>query len=223
MSESTNAPHDQVGARSATTASPLASDWNRPGQFLGGPFHKWSTVNLVSGALGILFLIAFISAYFAPVSTTGVSGEDLDCGSPASRNYITSQPSLHSEILGFYDINASERGARNNSRCFDAIEERRAVVPPTGLLGAGLLLGSTLFGALRDSKSTPWGALEKKPTLVLADKLQSGTGVRRSSVSPAGWYPDQVDPALVRWFDGTNWTGATLPIDEGPGSDAPRH
>lgn len=28
---------------------------------------------------------------------------------------------------------------------------------------------------------------------------------------PAGWYPDQADPALVRWFDGTIWTDQTSP------------
>ncbi len=28
---------------------------------------------------------------------------------------------------------------------------------------------------------------------------------------PAGWYPDQADPALVRWFDGAAWTDQTSP------------
>lgn len=32
---------------------------------------------------------------------------------------------------------------------------------------------------------------------------------------PAGWYPDQVDPRYVRWFDGTSWTDAVLPA-QGP-------
>jgi len=26
---------------------------------------------------------------------------------------------------------------------------------------------------------------------------------------PAGWYPDQTDPTLVRWFDGQRWTNQT--------------
>lgn len=26
---------------------------------------------------------------------------------------------------------------------------------------------------------------------------------------PAGWYPDQADPTLVRWFDGAIWTDQT--------------
>jgi len=25
----------------------------------------------------------------------------------------------------------------------------------------------------------------------------------------AGWYPDQLDPTLARWFDGQRWTEAT--------------
>ena len=28
---------------------------------------------------------------------------------------------------------------------------------------------------------------------------------------PAGWYPDQQDPSQVRWFNGSEWTAATLP------------
>lgn len=27
----------------------------------------------------------------------------------------------------------------------------------------------------------------------------------------AGWYPDQQDPALVRWHDGYQWTAYTQP------------
>ena len=26
-----------------------------------------------------------------------------------------------------------------------------------------------------------------------------------------GWYPDQMDPTLNRWWDGTQWTSAVLP------------
>lgn len=28
---------------------------------------------------------------------------------------------------------------------------------------------------------------------------------------PAGWYPDQADQSLSRWFDGTQWTEFTQP------------
>jgi hypothetical protein len=28
---------------------------------------------------------------------------------------------------------------------------------------------------------------------------------------PAGWYPDQDDSSLTRWFDGTEWTEFTQP------------
>lgn len=31
---------------------------------------------------------------------------------------------------------------------------------------------------------------------------------------PPGWYPDQVNPALVRWFDGQNWTDHLQPRQE---------
>jgi hypothetical protein len=37
-------------------------------------------------------------------------------------------------------------------------------------------------------------------------------GLRRSSTGTApGWYPDQVDRAFVRFFDGVRWTAATRP------------
>lgn len=35
--------------------------------------------------------------------------------------------------------------------------------------------------------------------------------VSPAPVTAAGWYPDQQDPTLMRWFDGQVWTGATLP------------
>ncbi|QXW05413.1 DUF2510 domain-containing protein [Rhodococcus globerulus] len=28
---------------------------------------------------------------------------------------------------------------------------------------------------------------------------------------PAGWYPDQQNPSEMRWFNGVEWTSATLP------------
>ncbi|MEV6557814.1 DUF2510 domain-containing protein [Nocardia sp. NPDC051756] len=30
-----------------------------------------------------------------------------------------------------------------------------------------------------------------------------------SSSMVSGWYPDQADPSLVRWFDGREWTDQT--------------
>jgi uncharacterized protein YxjI len=37
-----------------------------------------------------------------------------------------------------------------------------------------------------------------------------------SAPPPPGWYPDQLDPRLVRWWDGRAWTAASRPAQPGP-------
>lgn len=37
----------------------------------------------------------------------------------------------------------------------------------------------------------------------------------------ANWYPDPVDPAMIRYFDGTAWTEHTQPVAAVPASHEP--
>jgi hypothetical protein len=38
---------------------------------------------------------------------------------------------------------------------------------------------------------------------------------------PAGWYPDQVNPQLVRWWDGRMWTNHVQPLQQPPAPQQP--
>lgn len=43
------------------------------------------------------------------------------------------------------------------------------------------------------------------------------TAADQTTAGP-NWYPDPVDPEVLRFFDGENWTGATQPRAVPPGS-----
>jgi len=51
--------------------------------------------------------------------------------------------------------------------------------------------------------------------LVSVISRSSSTGRRTAplirTAQPAGWFPDQADPRLLRWFDGQRWTAQTRP------------
>lgn len=44
----------------------------------------------------------------------------------------------------------------------------------------------------------------------VGDKRPEPVQITQPTVA-AGWYPDQVDPRYVRWFDGQRWTEALMP------------
>ncbi|MFQ6395961.1 DUF2510 domain-containing protein [Nocardia sp. KC 131] len=47
--------------------------------------------------------------------------------------------------------------------------------------------------------------------VIVKVRSSSGSGHQSPSAIAPGWYPDHVNPAFVRWFDGHQWTDQTQP------------
>lgn len=60
----------------------------------------------------------------------------------------------------------------------------------------------------REAKAA--GRQEKKA----ARKADKATPQAAAQVFPEGWYADGQDETIVRWYDGTKWTGATRPREQ---------
>ncbi|MFF2060027.1 MULTISPECIES: DUF2510 domain-containing protein [Actinomycetes] len=74
--------------------------------------------------------------------------------------------------------------------------------------GAGLffiLLSFSVTGGVITWVVFAIRALVVKPAPLPSQRRAPGV------LMPAGWYPDQQDPSQVRWFNGSEWTAATLP------------
>ncbi len=56
--------------------------------------------------------------------------------------------------------------------------------------------------AMEQAQRAPHQAVQQPVAPALAPAPQ---------LPPAGWYPDQANASLLRWFDGTQWTGFTQP------------
>lgn len=48
------------------------------------------------------------------------------------------------------------------------------------------------------------------PIVLIVKSSSRGRPPASTSMAP-GWYPDHANPALLRWFDGYQWTNQTHP------------
>ncbi|MDV8001050.1 DUF2510 domain-containing protein [Rhodococcus sp. IEGM 1408] len=172
--------------------------------------YKASTLNLIGLLLGALLLV--ISAFYALSSVEAESDSEntLYCGSlaqPAPKQ--SADTSFHAEILGYQSRTASS-APENELECIFARSRNSGPAWVNGLIGMGLLGTAVLFIRGRDPEENVWGRLTRGQSARPVGHAQSQTAGQQ----PAGWYLDQADPTLVRWFDGSQWTAATLPKSE---------
>lgn len=195
----------------------LSEEWNRPGRYIQGPLYKASTLNLIGLLLGTFFAVISVFYSFSQVEAESDSGNTLYCGSlaqPAPRQ--SADTSFHAELLGYQSRTASS-APENELECIFARSGNSGPAWVNGLIAAGLLGTAALFIFGRDPEKNVWGQLTRGQSARPYNIGQPPV----ASQQPAGWYPDQADPALVRWFDGKQWTPATLPKPEESPEAAP--
>lgn len=182
----------------------LRADWNQPGRYVKGILYKATTVNLVFLAVGTLLALIVVVNGNAQVTARGGT---LECGTVFSpRETFESEGLQLAEALG-YTYNGSGSGISQKIDCKNALSESSGPVYNYGMPAAVFLVGAGLIAFCRDPNEGYWAPLEKgsKPTTP-----SRGASAQRHSSQP-GWYPDQSDPTLLRWFNGNDWTSATLP------------
>lgn len=185
----------------------LKASWNRPGKFFSGRLHRWSTVNLTAGALGIFLILVSICLAVVPVTAPDDYGRPLKCGSMlfAADKQVNGR-SPHAEILGYQSLGEGEHSPSNELSCIYARAQKRGPSFVTGLIGTGLLVGATAFVQIRNSRNSHKRQVRGPGSSVLDGASDGGL---ENFKAPPGWYPDQQDPSMERWFNGSNWTRGT--------------
>lgn len=131
-------------------------------------------------------------------------------------------------------------------QCDDKLARQRLIGYPllvigVGLHGAAFIVrernGRATFGGEKDSQAQENGIDIAPIRADLVEQSTVGHALNRPVTTPpspssgqrfttglvhpappAGWYPDQMDHGRVRWFDGSQWTDATLPRSGPPQS-----
>lgn len=184
----------------------LNGQWNRPGRFIRGPLYKWSMVNILSVLVGMYFLVGTVLAATYQTESYGgrISGQSypIECGSviaPRDGESARRGQFAPDRVLGQWE------NEWNAERCKNERSTMIEIVLGYGVLATLFIAGGAIAAIRRDPKNSTWGPLSRQ---------RIPTPKRRTTVTAqmnAGWYPDQNNPDVVRWFNGTNWTDATLP------------
>lgn len=181
----------------------------------GGGADRKRLILAILAAIGAVLL--FTSAFFALRPIVGfeaLSGADIPCGSlifPNSKP-VAAENSL-TDLLSPDVWTSPSSIAYYQERC--EIERGKNTTTPAALAVIGIAaIGGSWFMFTRRRK-----ALRAGLTRLETVEEHPGSSIDLPTL-PAGWYPDQADPTLSRWYDGTRWTNATLPHDVPPTSTA---
>ncbi|MGW5071650.1 DUF2510 domain-containing protein [Rhodococcus sp. NPDC004095] len=183
--------------------------------------QSWVAHKTLVWAAGVAIL-AGVLALLIPVSVSH-RGSDVGCGTalirdlvPAENYSIDRSTEGWARVLGYESRSPASDAWRPYTACTDALTVRRWIGWGSIVLGVGI---ATVAFVRRPSASVP-----APEPLVLQGSQAHPAG--RHSVAPArqatslqpvggppsGWYPDQLDPTRLRWFDGVRWTEATLQV-----------
>ncbi|MDI9915408.1 DUF2510 domain-containing protein [Rhodococcus sp. IEGM 1379] len=178
-------------------------------------------VAAVAAAIAILFGVL---ALLIPVSVSH-AGSKVGCGNalirdrgPTESYLINHSSSSWGKILGYESRSVSSDSWHPSSACTDALTLRRwiAWVPIIGGVAAATFAFTRRPASGTGPRSQDPHSNTDHPTSTLVAERSEGTpqtiATRAMGAPSAGWYPDQVDRTRLRWFDGTRWTEATLPI-----------
>lgn len=197
-----------VNGVSSSSFPLLRASWNQPGQWVRGVFYKATTVNLVFMAIGAWLLIAGIV-----LANSEVRDGSVSCGTVfAPTESFTPEGEELADLLG-YTYTGPDNDPGQVLQCAYALSDQEGRVFSRVLPGGAMFLIAGLIAFGRNPDEGPWAPLRRNARKLGDENLATSAveGLR------PGWYLDQADPALIRWFDGRRWTSATLP----KGADGP--